>query len=336
MSTGHSVLVLVNPKARGGHAGEHWPELEKSVFDRLGDPAASVRRAFTSAEDHGAGVVRQALKDGIRKILVVGGDGTISEAIQGFFEHGKPVAPDALLMVMPAGRGDDFLKTLLGHRFFGAAEGWEQALHLLSNGKPRACDVGKINWVTRDGLQAGSEKYFINIASFGFAGLIVQRVTENSARHGKTGASRSAWTYLAHSVSTSSEYRPLDLTVRVDGREAYSGLLQTGSILNGKYNGGGVCWGRETRVDDGFFDLVLSEPAGLGKMIFSAVPRMISGNWVGAPGVILARGKKVEVRERPGSQRKHCLFEVDGDLPEPSGCVGADLQIIEGAIRILA
>ena len=145
-------LVIVNPNAREGEVGRNWPTLEHEVMGAL-TPAdgesGEVRVVQTGAEDRGIPQVREALKSGTQRIVVVGGDGTLSDAIQGFFENGKPIAPQASVAILPSGRGDDFFKAILsrkGKRFVQGAGAtvWKQGLRVLREGQPYPLDVARV------------------------------------------------------------------------------------------------------------------------------------------------------------------------------------------------
>src|SRR5262249_48035395 len=86
-------FVLYNPAANGGRTKQEWPALSaalQTVFPRfIGTPV--------TARGQAARLVRDALREGHDQIVVVGGDGTVNEAVNGFFELGVPLAPDAVL-----------------------------------------------------------------------------------------------------------------------------------------------------------------------------------------------------------------------------------------------
>jgi diacylglycerol kinase family enzyme len=316
-------MVLVNPKARDGRVGERWPMLESQLLGALA--AGETRIEFTTALDHGATIVRRALADGIERVVVVGGDGTVSEAVQG-------ISGDTVLAVMPAGRGDDFFKMLVGRRCKSSDEAWEQGLMLLRGGSPRPSDLGRISWLTARGNDVSKNRAFINIASFGFPGLVVKRVSEHAGPLGRTRAGKSGWAYLTQILTGMAEYKPIATEVRIDGKVVFDGPLFSGFVLNGSYNAGGMRWSDEARIDDGIFNVVIAEPRTPLATLKSG-PRMLSGNWRGVEGIHIFSGQKIEVRAR-GGKRDFPLFEIDGDQPEPEGTEGAVIDMLPGALKI--
>lgn len=322
-------LVLVNPRAREGAVGERWSELEQELLGALGEKSVEVK--FTSAEDHGAAAVRAALRAGTSMVVVVGGDGTVSEAAQGFFDHGAPIAPEAELAVMPAGRGDDFFKTIAGRGLHGSEAVWAKGLEILRSGRPSAMDVGRISFLA-DG-QSDVMRYFINIASFGCPGLIVQRVAGHAGIWGRSRLGRSALTYLLQTAGAIRDYRALRTLVKVDGDVVFDRPLFSGFVLNGRFNAGGVCWSRSARVDDGVLEVVLFEERSPMATLLS-LPRLVSGDWAGVPGVSTHKGTQVEIQNGDSAVPSHPFFEIDGDLPEPPGTRGARVELLPGTIRI--
>ena len=137
----------------GGHLVPRAPVDDEGVLG-----AESARTEFTSEEERGSGQVRRALREGAGKVVVVGGDGSISEALQGFFENGGAIAPEASLVVMPAGRGDDFFKSLAGWDAIGGEAATRRALEVIRRGNPRPTDVGAIEWLGARGEALGQKR----------------------------------------------------------------------------------------------------------------------------------------------------------------------------------
>src|SRR4051812_26416444 len=192
-----STMILVNPQAREGEVGRKWPDLERQLLGALGDGDARVE--FTSAVDYGSATVRKAVREGVERILIVGGDGTISEAVQGLFDDGKLISRDVTLMVMPAGRGDDFFKAMVKRRCVSSTDAWEKGLDLLKHGKPERADLGTIEWIpagegrgSGGGSGSAGKRAFVNVASFGFPGMVVKRVHEHAGIWGRSKAGKSA------------------------------------------------------------------------------------------------------------------------------------------------
>src|SRR3954471_12594712 len=100
-------VVVVNPNSQGGRLGKRWPELADLLQRQF--PFDDVH---TRAPGDATVLVREALRAGAERIVAIGGDGTVNEVVNGFFENGKPIAPEASFALIPFGTGGDFRRTL--------------------------------------------------------------------------------------------------------------------------------------------------------------------------------------------------------------------------------
>ena len=103
--------VIVNPAAHKGGAARHWPKIQAELARRLG----SFEPHFTQAPHHATELARQALAQGARRLIAVGGDGTVNETLNGMLDgEGRLVAADAVLCPVPAGTANELCRAL-GH-----------------------------------------------------------------------------------------------------------------------------------------------------------------------------------------------------------------------------
>jgi len=159
-----SVFVVFNPNSAGGRTGRDWREIEEAL-----ERVFPVMNFFvTTAPGQAAQMVRDALRDGHGEIVAVGGDGTINEALNGFFEHGRMVSPEAVFSFVD--NGDD---TRLAQRF-GIEPGWQAGIAHLGKAKVRRADVGLVSCLSRDG--APVQRYFLDAASLGLTADIARRL----------------------------------------------------------------------------------------------------------------------------------------------------------------
>ncbi len=159
---GMTAFVVFNPNAAGGRTGREWREIEEAL-ERV-FPLMSF--FVTAAPGQAARMVRDALRDGHMEIIAVGGDGTINEALNGFFEHGAPVSPQAVFSFVHSGSDSALC------RKFGLLPGWPAGIEHLKQARVRKADVGRVSCLTREGAPAS--RYFLGAASFGLSGSIAR------------------------------------------------------------------------------------------------------------------------------------------------------------------
>ena len=166
------MVLVVNPSAQNGQLGRRWPDLSAALRRDLG----GFEEAVTSGPGDATRLAREALESGAQTVVAIGGDGTINEVVNGFFEGDRAVAPDAALGVLPFGTGGDFRKTV------GLPGDTRAAAKILAAGQVRTIDVGHLE-MTGDG-GAPQSRVFANIASFGMSGVVDEYVNKASKRLG--------------------------------------------------------------------------------------------------------------------------------------------------------
>ena len=101
-------VLVVNPQSAGGKTERRWPELRATIQEAYG----AFEERFTRRAGDATTLTREALVAGADLVVAVGGDGTINEVVNGFFDDQGPVRPQASFGIVPAGTGGDFIKTL--------------------------------------------------------------------------------------------------------------------------------------------------------------------------------------------------------------------------------
>jgi diacylglycerol kinase family enzyme len=300
-------FLVYNPAANNGRTGREWPALSaalQTVFPRFsGSPV--------SARGQAARLVRDALREGHDQIVVVGGDGTVNEAVNGFFEHGVPLAPEAVLNIVQTGMRND-----IAH---GRPTGVAAALALRS-APARRRDLGHVSCLTAEGRAV--TRFFLNAASFGITGDAARRL--NQAR-----IAAFFGPLFARGVTEAMALAAWD-TCRVrlvadHGFDEIDGISAV-AVLNGTGFGGGLMVAPDAEPNDGRFDIAI-----LGGDRKWRIRRMFHG---------LQRGEKVALRRRrstrltaaPTVETRHpVMVETDG---EAVGMLPASFEILPGAIRI--
>ncbi len=300
--------VIVNPAAGGGRTGRAWPGLA----ERLRRAGIAFTPCVTCGPGDGAICARAALGDGAETIVVVGGDGTLNETVNGCLAAGREGGSRPTLALLPTGTGHDFAR-LLSIRDEAAA------LAALRCGTPRAVDVGRIAF--RDDAGEERERFFINVADFGLG-----RVTNEAIARGPRLPGGLAYLYGA--LASIAAYAPATIEIEVDGERAYHGSSGMLVIANGRFFGGGMRVAPKARPDDGLFDIGVLEGVSRAALAGGLLPRVYRGTHLRHPTVHFFRGATVRV-----TAATPFPLQADG---ETLGHAPAHFTLLPRAFRVLA
>ena len=300
-------FLVVNPESAGGATGRRWPEIHAEVLRALG---GSAEHAFTERPMHAAALTAEALRQGFRRIVAVGGDGTLNEVVNGFFQTGSGVPPDACLALVPRGTGGDFRRT------FGLNGSLRETCARL-RGEVRPLDVGRVRFTGPDGNPG--ERYFVNVASFGVSGQVDRAVNSGSKLlGGKVG-------FFVASVRTLIGWRDQAVRIRVDGGPEEALLITTLAIANGQYFGGGMRVAPEADPSDGQFDVTVWSGYHLKDFALKSAS-VYDGSHVRWAGTRTFRCRRLEA-----TSEEEVLLDVDGEQP---GRLPATFELVAGALRL--
>ena len=304
-------LVVVNPASRGGATRKRFDGLLPQIRAALGDCDVEWTRGPRDAER----IAREAVRAGVERIVVAGGDGTVSEVATGILA--ADLGRYAELAVLPLGTGGDLRRTLGVPGEMGAA------LDAIARGSTRTLDAGRVTYTDRSGRPA--TVFFLNIASFGISGLTTELVN----RAPKSLGGRVS--FLVGTLRGIVRYRAADhpVLLRLDGAVVHRGPVALGAAANGRYFGGGMHVAPDARPDDGLLDVIVIP--GLPKLrLVKELPGIYGGRHVRVAGVLALRGKRLEAEPVDGAEPP--WVEIDG---EPLGRLPATFEILPGALRLV-
>lgn len=309
-----TAFVIVNPHSGNGRTGRDWKSIERALAAVY--PSMSV--GFTKRQGEAMALVRYALREGHQEIVAVGGDGTINEAVNGMFDASGTAPPQCVFAFVTSGTGGDFRKT------FGIEAGTDVAIERLKRARVRPIDVGRVSCLTRSGEPTA--RYFINIASFGLSGVIVDSV--NRARIAKLFGGSFAFAF--HSSLAMLRYRNTAARIIVDGMEDEIATISTVAVANGRYFGGGMMVAPGAVPDDGLFDVVIMGGAPKGQSL-AEMKLIYTGEHIIRPHVRVIRGQHVVVAPVAETRGKPVLIETDG---EAVGRLPATFEILPRALNL--
>ena len=301
-------LVVINPHSAGGATGRRWAEIEPQVRATLGE--LDVQR--TLGQRDAERIARDAVREGVQRLVVAGGDGTTSEVVSGLLAAG--VANDAQIGVLPMGTGRDLPRTL------GIPPDMNAAIESLGRGATRRVDALRVTYTDRKG--ASRTVHSINVTSFGLSGLTVELVTRAPRAFGGSFA------FFWGAIGSIVRYRPLRVRVEADGQEIRDAPITLVAAANGRYFGGGMHVAPDAQPDDGAIDLVvigeISKPG-----LLRALPSLYTGGHLQHPAVSVHRATRVRAEPAPG--QPPVFIDVDG---EGLGTLPIEIELLPRAVTL--
>lgn len=178
-------------------------------------------------------------------ILAAGGDGTVSQVVNGVLKGREDETKLPVLGVVPIGSGNDFVRGI------GLKPTVHDTIRAFSTFRPRAVDIGLIEYQTLPGgLGETARSYFVNVADIGMGPEVVGRVLSSGRPFGSELA------YYKGILNTFLTYKPM--LVRAQTPEwSWEGKLRTLAVANGRYYGHGLCIAPDAVVDDRMFSVFI-------------------------------------------------------------------------------
>jgi diacylglycerol kinase (ATP) len=297
------LVLIANPRSGNGQVGRELPEVERQLQART----FRYRIVTTEAPGDATRLAREALDRDERFVVAVGGDGTVHEVVNGMLEGDRPVAEDAVLGVVAAGSGSDFVRT------FGLPGDAVRSVKHLEGTNLYALDVIKAEYADGDRTVI---RYVPNIAEVGLGGAVVARATRLPRRMGRSRYFFAFWL-------TVRGYRPCDITVRADRKE-FSGRANNVVVANCQFYRGGMKISPRSYPGDGLLDVQVS--TGPKSEAFTLLPKVYRGEHVPHPHIKELRGKVIAVEaERP--------LPVEGD-GEVLGTTPVTFTVLPQVVRL--
>ncbi len=303
--------VIVSSRSGGGKARRDWPEIAKMLKAR----SIEFSEKITDHAYHAIELAREAVLEGFRKLLVLGGDGAIHEVLNGLFSQEEVSPSEVTLGLIPVGSGNDW------SRLHKIPADYEAAVDLIADAErhTRVQDVARV-----DTLMDGKPycRHMMNIGGLGFDSEVCHRF--DLAKERGHASDRQ---YLKSLLSGFLSYKCLKFRVSVDGQEFYRGPAFSVALGIGKYCGGGMMQTPEAIPDDGLIDVTVV--GKVSKLQFlHKVPSLFRGDIFKNKEVIHTRGRQVDISAAPYS-----YMEVDG---EPVGITPVHVAVIPAGVKVVS
>lgn len=304
--------VILNPTAGSGGAARK----RSAIIRALTTGGVAPEVVQTEGPGDAGRLIRNARRDGVDCAVLVGGDGTLNDAVQGFLEPDGSVGSGPSLGVIPSGTGGDFRRT------FGLGDSVEEAAERILRASPRPLDLGLLSVTSHEGALV--RRAFINITSFGIGGLTDRIVNASPKWLGGKAA------FFMGTLRAMLVYRNAPVRVRVDGKVVLEAPIFNVALANGRYFGGGMMIAPEADPADGLLDVIsLHDMSKVQSALLSQ--HIYKGTHLGQAGVSVARGKVIEAE--PLAAGTEVLVDMDGETP---GRLPLRAELAPGALSLRA
>ena len=292
------VTVILNPYANRWGAQAKMPAVQAA----LEGAGLTYDLVVTKAPGEATHQARQAAEQGVDAVVAAGGDGTVSEVVNGLIRaaEGEITRP---MGILPIGTGNDFSDML------GVPRDLEEAAAVIAAGASRRVDAGRVN-----------DRFFNNNCALAMEPMVS---IENARMQRLSGNLR----YVAALVKSLLKLRAWRMHIRWDDGE-HEGPMYLLSICNSPRTGGVFYMSPGASLDDGLFDFVFA-PEMPKWRVLSIVPGLFTGRHINHPLVTHGRTGRLSVESDPGTP-----IHADGEIVSESE-QRVEYEILPGRLRVL-
>ncbi len=281
--------IILNPNAGKGATLSNWTD----IMLTLNELDFDYEYQFIEDAKHCQDIVKIRIKEGYRKFICVGGDGTLNLIINAFFSQTGVDLKDIFLGHIPMGTGNDWRK------YFNLPHNYIEAIHIIKKQQVFRQDVGQILY-SKDGEP--KKAFFMNISGIGFDAEIAK--TTNKI---KNRGNRTSFAYLRGLFTTLLKYKYVNLRIEINN-EILEGEFLSLSIGNGKYSGSGMIQTPNAIIDDGLLDVTLYEKMSKLKVITN-IKKLYNGKVIYVKEVKTFRTESIKI-----SSDQKIFAETDGEI----------------------
>jgi YegS/Rv2252/BmrU family lipid kinase len=303
-------LVVVNPNAGRRKGQKDWPEISSLLLAAGFD----YHPVFTVHRDHAVHLAEEHIRDGYRQVLVVGGDGTLNEVVNGIFHQKACRTTDVILGMIMVGAGNDW------GRMYNIPESYADAVNTIKEQKLFVQDAARVSFHQGKEIK---QRYLMNMSGIGYDAMVA-KMTNRAKDKGGGGP----FTYFINIFKGLFKYRHIRMEVIADEEPIYHGKVFSMNVGVCRYNGGGMMQLPNAIPDDGILDVTIMKQ--LTKLdVIRNVNRLYDGSFIEHSFVETNTGKKISIEPDPPHA---AMIEIDG---ESVGHSPIQFEIIPKAIKLI-
>jgi YegS/Rv2252/BmrU family lipid kinase len=303
-------LIIVNPSSGNGHIQKVWADIEKAFLQK--NIVFSIRKTAKSRE--ATQIVRQAIDtEGYRKIIGIGGDGTMNEIVNGIFQQTTVIPNEIAFTMLPIGTGNDWASS---HNITPDLEAW---IEMILRGRIIKQDIGIIEFFEQDIPQ---KHYFANAGGLAYDAQVVQSIESN-----KRYIFGKKISYFLHILKCLWDYKPEKVRVVIDD-ETIEDFFYTINLGINKTSGGGMKMAPQAINNDGLMALTLIRNLPKWKVIWYTT-KLYNGT-IGDVTRHVSLHQAEEIRVESLGKPIYC--ETDGELV---GTTPIKINILKQALSVV-
>jgi YegS/Rv2252/BmrU family lipid kinase len=282
-------FIIVNPNAGKKKGKQDWPGITRL----LAEAGIEYLSFFTEHRGHAIELTKKYIRTGFRKFIVVGGDGTLNEVVNGIFSQNHMEPSGIILGMIPVGTGNDWC------RMFHIPHDYEAAIRVIKENKQFVQDTGIMEYVDHEGNKA--KRYFVNIAGMGFDAMVAEKTNKD-----KDLGKGNPLSYYINIFTSLFSFQITKTKIITDDHEFKAEVFSMTAAI-GQFNGGGMKQAPKACPDDGLLDLTIIRKIGKFKVIRNVI-NLLDGSFVKLPEVSEFRTSGILIESTPD-----LYAETDGE-----------------------
>jgi diacylglycerol kinase (ATP) len=300
--------IIINPKS----GKKKFRQQRKYLFLKLKHANIEFDYRITRFAGHASKVARNFVEKGYKNLMILGGDGTISEVINGIFSANIEDTRELKIALIPCGTGN------VWGRFWGLTRDYIHSIEVFLKGKLQPIDIGKVEF-DMEGVR--ESHYFINSIGLGLDATVVNLTHRLKAVVGShsflytVALLGAVFSYKAHKIRIFSKEKDL------------SESMFTMNVANGCYSGGGMKQNPNAIPTDGKLDLMMAKKPKFWDII-TAIARLFNGKLLEHPLIESFQIQKLLIQ-----CDKSALMEADGIIV--NGFSPYTISILPEAIQMI-
>lgn len=301
-------FVIVNPKAGGGKVEEDWDSIRQDLLAN----GIKFDTVFTEHRYHAVELTISGIRQGYRKFISIGGDGTLHEIVNGLFLQEDVPASEFTVGVISAGTGNDWI------RMHGSINERQKNIDAILQENTILQDIVKTTF-TEAGVKG--VRYMVNIGGIGYDPNVCQKCNNL-----KLAGRRGTMVYVNSAIKSLIGRTFRHTHISVDGKQFFLGKAFSIALGIGRFCGGGMIQTPDAVVDDGLLNITVIKKVPKLKVALH-LKDLFKGTIYTIEGVIHTMGRMITINTEVPDR-----VEVDGEVV---GETPVTFEVLPQALRVI-